>query len=115
MKLVLILAACLTCSLCDAQGDVDKLLGESNPTIQKQLEDIGHTPGANVSNNVEALRKIQKLKELTDDKAELAKQVAIFSVAPNEETQPMLAGAILRNLELPSRVTIQVLAPYLDT
>jgi hypothetical protein len=117
-KLVLALAVSLTTfAICAAQDDVDKLLAESNPAIQRQLQAISRTfrPGEGISNNVEALREIQKLKELTDDKAELVKQIAIFSVAPGAETQPMLAGAILHYLELPSRFTIRALAPYLNT
>jgi hypothetical protein len=98
MKRLLILAVCLTtCAHCAAQQDVDNLVAESNPAIQQQLEAISRVirPSESVSSNVEALREIQKLKELTDDEAELVKQVAIFAMAPGEETQPMLAGAIL--------------------
>jgi hypothetical protein len=117
MKLLLPLVAYLITALsCYAQDDVDQLLAESNPTIQNQLKAIGrvYRPGG-VSNNVEALREIKKLKELTDDKAELVKQVAIFSVEPEKEMQPLLALGLLQHLELPSRVSIRTLAPYLDT
>jgi hypothetical protein len=118
MKPVLILAACLIpFAHCAAQEAVDKLLSESSPAIQAQLEAIDRVirPVDGLSNNVEALREIQKLKELTDDKAELVKQVAIFSFAPGPETQPMTAGAILYYMQIPRRVTIRTLAPYLDS
>jgi hypothetical protein len=118
MQQMLILMACLTtCAHCVAQQDVDTLLSESNPAIQAQLQAIDRVirPVDGFSNNVESLREIQKLKELTDDKVELVKQVAIFSFAPGPETQPMTAGAILYYMQIPSRNTIRALAPYLDT
>ena len=97
--------------------DAEQLLAESNPAIQKQLQAIDRVirPVDGLANNVEALREVQKLKELTDDEAELVKQVAIFAMAPGEEMQPMTAGVILQYMRLPSRVTIRTLAPYLDT
>jgi hypothetical protein len=118
MKQLLIFAVALTtCGHSMAQEDVNRLLSESNPAIQAQLHAIYRVfrPVDGLSNNAEALREIQRLKQLSDDKAELVKQVAVFSMAPGPETQPMTAGAILYYLQIPSRDTIRALAPYLET
>jgi hypothetical protein len=116
LQISIVLLLAINCRA-NAQEDVDKLLAGSNVAIQKQLEAISRVfhPVEGLGGNVEALREIQKLKQQTDDKAELVKQVAIFSLAPGEETQPMTAGAILHYLEIPSRYAIRALAPYLDT
>lgn len=101
---------------CFAQEDVDKLRAAANPAIQEQLAKVRSAlrPGKDASNNVEMFREIQKLKELTDDDTELVKQIAIFAVAPGDESQPMLANVILDYVRpLPAK-TIPILAPYLD-
>src|SRR3954447_25847080 len=83
MRVAILLWVCLVTSAhCIAQEDVDKLLAASNPAIQKQLRDISRVlhPVDGLSKNGEAFRKMQKLKELAEDKVELVKQVAIFSM-----------------------------------
>jgi hypothetical protein len=117
MKQLLTITAFLTAvAHCVAQVDVDNLLAESKPAIQEQLRVIRGVfrPSEHISDNIEALREIQKLKELTDDEAELVEQVAIFAMAPGEEMQPLTAAVILHYLQIPSRVTIRTLAPHLD-
>jgi len=110
--LLLLVVACRA----SAQQDVDALLAESNPAVQKQLEAIRlvFRPSNGLSENVEALREFGKLKELADEQ-ELVKQVAIFAMAPGEEMQPMTAFAILYYLEVRSRATVRTLAPYLES
>jgi hypothetical protein len=113
----LLIFATVLVSPCLAQEDVDKLRAEANPAIQEQLAKVrsAFRPGKDASNNVEVFGEIQKLKELTDDDAELVKQVAIFAVARGDESQPMIGNLILYYLRpLPAK-TIPVLAPYLDT
>ena len=96
MQQALIYLAFVTTTVhCLAQGDVSKLLAESNPAIQKQLQAVVRAyklHGGDITGDVEGFREIQKLKKLTDDKVDLAKQLAIFAVLPGEETQPMTAG-----------------------
>jgi hypothetical protein len=114
-RLLIVTASLITSAHCMAE-DVDALLAESNPAVQQQLEAVSRVfhPSDNFSDNVEALREIGKLKEMADDVA-IVKQVAIFSIAPGEETQPMTAGAILYYTQIRNRVTIRTLAPYLES
>ena len=93
-QLILLLLVAGWTNVASAQTQFEKLLAESNPAIQKQLEAVDRVirPVDGLSGNVEALREIAKLKEMADEET-LVKQVAIFSMAPGEEMQPMTAGA----------------------
>jgi hypothetical protein len=116
MKRLLIVAVSLIAAARCIAADVDALLAESNPAMQKQLEAISRVfhPSDKFSDNVEALREIGKLKEMADEET-LVKQVAVFSMVPGEEMQPMTAFATLYYLQPRSRVTMRTLAPYLES
>ncbi|MCI0331880.1 MAG: hypothetical protein L0228_01480 [Planctomycetes bacterium] len=99
---------------------MEKLTAKSDPVFQAQIQTIFNAlqqPGVDPRNNVDAFREVQTLKKLTDDKDELVKQLAIFvaTTKSEEDTHVLIALMILHSFDLPPRVPIRVLAPYLDT
>ncbi|MCI0331886.1 MAG: hypothetical protein L0228_01515 [Planctomycetes bacterium] len=100
--------------------DVGTLIAGSNPAIQKQLKKTYNAflaaPPNDVKSNCEAFQELQKLKEITDDKGALVKELAIFVVTTEsvEEQHVLQAGALLHFLDLPPSTIIRVFAPYLD-
>jgi hypothetical protein len=121
MKAALILAASLTpCAWCAGQDtDVEVLIAQKNQAVQEQIAKVYaslHQPGGiDTGSNVEAFRQLQELKDVAPDQSELVRQLAIFAVTPGDEQQPLAAVVILGWLRIPPKVTIRVLAPYLDT
>jgi hypothetical protein len=122
MKAIFILAASLTpCVWCAAQdADVEQLMAQKNQAVQEQIANVSaslHQPGGiDTRSNVEAFRELQNLKNLAPDQGELVKQIAIFAATDSdEEQQPLVAVVILGWLQLPPKITIRTLAPYLDT
>src|SRR3972149_6151911 len=95
-----------------AQTEFDKLIAESDPAIQAQINATYHA-----QSDVDAYREAQTLKEATDDKGELVKQLAIFAATTEseEEFHVLLTLRILHLLELAPSIPIRVLAPYLDS
>ena len=102
------------------KADVEKLIAESQPAIQDQIHRIydvfRRAVRDDLKTNCEAFDEIQRLKNMTKDKGEIVKQLAIFTATTEseEDTHVMLAGSILEFLNLPPSIPIRVLAPYLD-
>jgi len=122
MKLVLVLAVSLaTCAYCSAQeADVELLMAHNmDPVVQEQISRTHAALGLThfeLDGNVKAFEELQKLKDVVADKGELVKQLAIFAAtAAGDEQRPLAAVVILSRLQIPPKVTIRVLAPYLDT
>jgi hypothetical protein len=119
MKSLLILAISLApCTYCAAENeDVQHLLAQIDPAVQEQIAltyDALRLKNFELDRNVEAFRKLQELKDLALDQSELVKQLAIFAAGPGDEQRPLSTFVILVRLELPPKVIIRVLAPYLD-
>jgi hypothetical protein len=121
MKTMFTLAASLIpCIWCAAQdADVEQLMLQKNRAVQGQIAQVYASlhqhGGIDTGSNVEAFRQLQELKDIASDQRELVKQLAIFAVSPGDEQQPLAAYVILGWLRIPSHITIDVLAPYLDT
>jgi len=96
------------------------LISESDRTIQEQIHRIydvfRRAARDDLKTNCEAFDEIQRLKDMTNDKGEIVKQLAIFTAITEseEDAHVMLAGSILDFLDLPPSIPIRVLAPYLD-
>jgi hypothetical protein len=101
--------------------DIGTLLAESNPAIQEQLTKTYNAflaaPPDDVKSNCEAYHELQKLKEITDDKGAIVKELAVFVATTEsvEEQHVLQAGGLLHLLDLPPSTIIRVLAPFLDT
>lgn len=109
-----------------AQQDVEKLIEKSDPAIQAQIQkllDALQKPGVEPRSDIDVCRELQTLKKLNPDKDKLVKQLAIFVVTTSpeetqkspEETHVLILNEMLHALDLPPRIPIRVLAPYLDT
>jgi hypothetical protein len=105
MRHVLVLAMLLS-TPCVAQ--------EAEPPIQAQLNKVASALQAGDTHlNVAAIQEAKALDDLTTDKFEIVKQVAIFAAGPGEQ-QPLVALAIMDLLDYPPSIVIRVLAPYLN-
>jgi hypothetical protein len=103
-------------------ADVEQLLAQADPAVQQQIARIyaayfRTSASPHFSSNVEAFKETQTLKELTDDKEKLVKQLAIFAatIESDENMHVFLTLAILQRLHVSPVATIRVLAPYLDS
>jgi hypothetical protein len=119
MRQMLILAASLSlCSYCAAQeADVEKLFAQSEPGIQEQINRVYNAlnqSGVDPQSNGAAFQEIHTLKDSIADKGEIVKQLAIFAATPGDEQRPLMTNAILQLLDLPPKIVIRVLAPYLS-
>ena len=85
---------------------------EGDPAIQAQIRAV-----YDAKDETEISQQLGQLKTISEDKAELVRQLAIFVVtAPNkQEFHDLHTLRILHRLELPSSVPIRVLAPYLGS
>jgi hypothetical protein len=115
--IVVLLAVMVHCGHSVAQeGNVDQLLAQEERPIQEQIDRVVaalQQPGAVPRSNIAAIQEIQKLKDIVVDKFEIVKQIAIFAAQPGEG-QPLFARVILELLDLPPKIVIRTLAPYLD-
>lgn len=107
------------CTPCAAQeANVGNLLAQAEPRIQERISSIVdslHQLRVDPRSNILAFREAQLLIESVTDHGEIVKQVAIFAVTPTgEEQQPLIARVVLEVLDLPPKIIIRVLAPYLD-
>lgn len=99
-------------NIASAQTVSEKLAAEANPAIQAQIRAV-----YDAKSEAEAVQRLEELKQGTDNKAKLVKQLAIFAViAPDKkEMHDLLTVAILNRLELSPSFSIRVLAPYLGS
>ncbi|MEX2169779.1 MAG: hypothetical protein WD851_10745 [Pirellulales bacterium] len=121
MKHVLILTATLTtCGYCAAQeAAVEKLIAQSEAPIQERISNIVDALSqsrVDPRRNLAALREANLLIESVADRGEIVKQVAIFAASPaSREGRPFEAQVILEVLDLPPKIVIRVLAPYVNS
>jgi hypothetical protein len=100
--------------------DAESLVAASNPAIQEQLTRAYNAflavPTEDLGANCEAFKELQRLKDITKDKGEIVKELAVFVVTTSseEDSHVLQAGALLGLLDLPPSIPIRVLAPYLD-
>jgi len=103
------------------KADVEKLISETRPDIQEQIkktyEALLRSRGPDTKSNCEPYEELEKLKNITKDKGEIVKQLAIFTaITESEEDQHIfVAGAMLKFLEVPPSIPIRVFAPYIDS
>lgn len=102
------------------ETNVELLIAEVQPDIQEQIKRtytvFRSTARDDLKTNCEAFGELQKLKDITKDKGEIVKQLAIFTATTEseEDSHVMLVGIMLDFLDLPPSIPIRVLAPYLD-
>jgi hypothetical protein len=102
------------------QTDVELMTAEMQPEIQEQINGVYNifltAARDDLKTNCEAFEEIQKLKEITANKGEIVKQLAIFTAITEseEDTHVLHVGMMLHLLDLPPSIPIRVLAPYLD-
>jgi hypothetical protein len=115
-----VLGMSCTVSLAE-KADVEKLMSEARPDIQEQVkktyEILLRTQGPDTKSNCEQNEEVGKLKNITKDKGEIVKQLAIFTAMTESEEDEhiFVAAAMLKLLEVPPSVPIRVLAPYIDS
>jgi hypothetical protein len=95
-----------------------ELLAQSEPVIQEQIN-LSYValnrPGVEPNRNIELVQELQTLNDMTADKGEIVKQLAIFAAAPEgDEQRPLLTLMILDLLDLPPSIVIRTLAPHLN-
>ncbi len=122
MNRILVVGAILAfCTPCTGQeSGVENLLAQAEPAIQGQLNQVLETfetqTSGDFGSNVVVFQEIQKLKESTADKGEIAKQIAIFVATPGlDERQRLMAPVVLQLLQLQPKIVIRALAPHLDS
>jgi hypothetical protein len=100
--------------------EVESLVAGSNPAIQEQLKRAYNAflavPTDDLAANCEAFKELQRLKDITKDKGEILKELAVFVVTTSseEDSHVLQAEALLGLLDFPPSIPIRVLAPYLD-
>src|SRR3990172_8389184 len=124
--IVVIVLSAFTTAIQARDRGVEWLIAESDPGFQEQIKRAYSAffegpaivaSGIEFKSNCGGFLAIEALKDLTNDKDEIVKQLAIFTVTTTseEDTHVMGARLILDFLDLPPSVPIRVLAPYLDT
>jgi hypothetical protein len=119
MRLALILVAVFTaCVACVAQEPgVEKLPIQPKPAIQERFDAViaalNNSPDP-PEDNIEARREVKDLKDSVADKGEIVKQLVAYAAVPDDEVQSLKALMILHLLDLPPKIIIPELAPYLD-
>ena len=124
--IVVIVLSAITTAIQAHDRGVEWLIAESDPGFQEQIKRAYSAffegpavvaTGIEFKSNCGGFLAIEALKDLTNDKGEIVKQLAIFTVTTTseEDTHVMGARLILDFLDLPPSVPIRVLAPYLDT
>jgi hypothetical protein len=119
MNAKMILAVFVVCAPCAAQeANLKTLLAQTDPDIQERIGmivDILNQSNLDPRSNYRAVRDAQSLKELVADPAEIVNQVAIFAASPAaREGRPLEARAVLEVLNMPPKLIVRVLAPYLN-
>jgi len=120
-QLVCLLLAGSNAHATEGQGNVDQLISESNAEIQEQIKrtiaGFLSGPRADIKHNPDGFRELRALKQLTDDREEIIRQLAIFAITEkSEENQQVLfARLVLDLLDFPPSLVMRVLAPYLDS
>ncbi|MEX2171117.1 MAG: hypothetical protein WD851_17490 [Pirellulales bacterium] len=116
LHLVAFLAICVPCSA--QRTSVEQLLTQSEPPIQERIGkilDALNQSRVDPPSNIAALREAFALTESGVDSFEIVKQVAIFAASPaTREGRPFEARTVLELLNLPPKIIIRVLAPYID-
>lgn len=118
MRQTLILVAIFTARVaCVAQEvGVEKLPIQPEPSIQEQFDKVidalNNSPDP-PQDNIEARREIKDLKDSVADKSDIVEQLIVYAAGPDEE-QPLKALMILHLLDLPPKIIIPELAPYLN-
>jgi hypothetical protein len=103
------------------QTAAPSILAEADPAIQQQINRVYsfYLGPVNDAGNAkyEVLEELQRLKDITKEKDELVKQLAVFvaTTVSEEDMHLFAAGGMLDFLEVSPRTAIRVLAPYLDT
>jgi hypothetical protein len=113
LALIVILAIHVACN---AQGvDPERVPIQPDPAIHERFDKI--LAAMNIrdepQDNIEVRREIKDLKDAVADKGKIVRQLVVYASGPEEE-QPLLALMILQLLDLPPRVIIPELAPYLN-
>jgi hypothetical protein len=102
-----------------AQTSIEKMIAETDPAIQLQISKVYgfHLDPSDAESEVHVLEELQQLKDFTQEKDEIVKQLAIFvaTTASEEDMHIFVAGRMLEFLEVSPRIPIRVLAPYLDS
>jgi hypothetical protein len=102
------------------EADEETLVAGLHPEIYGQIERTYaaflEAPRYDLKARCEALAEIDRLKDITKDKGEIVKQLAIFAAITESEEDIHLfaAGTILGQLELSPSIPIRVFAPYLE-
>jgi len=118
--LIVVLSTTASKSGLAQQADLRSLISYRQPEIQDQIDRAYKVfLGAgrdDLKTDCEAFEEIQKLKDITKDKGEIVRQLAIFvATTTSEEDRHLVAAATtLEYLDLPPSIPIRVLAPYLD-
>ena len=109
----------ITC-IASAQTDLQSLIAETQPEVQEQINRVYSlylSPARDAhETKYEVLEELQRLKDITKEKHEIVKQLAIFvaTTVSEEDMHTFAAGTMLDFLDVPPRIPIRVLAPYLD-
>jgi hypothetical protein len=120
MRLLLPFVAMVTCCGAIAQ-DTRSLVAEADPAIQEQINRVYsfnlRPPGEARETQYELLKELQRLKDVTKEKDEIVKQLAVFvaTTVSEEDMHLFTAWRMLDFLEVPPRIPIRLLAPYLDS
>jgi len=114
--LVVLLAASSACV--SQEVGVERLPIELEPAFQEGFDKIVGALTNSLDppqDNIEARREIKKLKDSVTDKGDIVRQLVAYAAAdPNNEEQPLIALMILHLLDLPPKIVIPELAPYLN-
>ena len=106
-----------------AQSEVERLVAESKPAVQAEIDTTIRTflssdrTESKIKSNWKGYRQIAKLKELAVSDDELVKQLAIYAIVEQDEENQQVSKSlmVLRLLNLKPTVPIRILAPYLNS
>lgn len=103
-----------------AQQDVEELIDKPDAAIQAQIQKLYDTlqkSGVEPDSDMGVCHELQILKKLSPDQDKLVKQLAIFAATTTkrpEDMELLILQTILQVLDVPPRISIRALAPYLD-
>jgi hypothetical protein len=101
-------------------ANVQTLIAEADPAIQEQINRVYSLylgPARDPrETKYELLKELQRLKDISKEQDEIVKQLAIFvaNTVSEEDMHIVAAGTMVDFLDVPPRIPIRVLAPYLD-
>jgi hypothetical protein len=102
---------------CIAQEAVETLVATSQPRIQTQIQetyDALLSIHSGDSKESAVSKELEQLKSSSEDKSEIVKQLAIFSMSVESGEHVLLVRIMLNSLDLPPKEVIRALAPYID-